>query len=198
MPDPERPDGLVGMREGEIVSRLRMREAGGVEVQSDSERLCPVDPAGEVFGTDRVTVHAPCAELSVERVQVEAVPARNEGQGLRGVAAELVGSARLARIIAGRRKARTQLAVRLLESRDIVSLPAVEGDRDRREPPEGRIGVDALVGVALSGEAVRGFGGMSRHITFCCIGINTILCVLCNLCVLCVSFRNRIDRCCSD
>ena len=91
--------------------------------------------------------------------------ARNERQRLRGVAAELVGRARLAGIIAGRRKAPTQPAVRLLESPDIVSLPAVERDGNRREPSEGRIGVDADVGVALSGEDVGGFGGLTRHIT---------------------------------
>src|SRR5438093_2648575 len=167
MADPERPDGFVGMREGEIVGRLRMGEAGRVEVQADTERLRPVDPAREVFGADRVAIHASCAELSVERVQVETMCARNEGQGPRGVAPELVGSARFTRIVAGRGKPPTQLAVQLLESPDIVSLPAMERDGNRRKPSESCIGVDADVGVLLPGESVGGFDGLTRHITLC-------------------------------
>src|SRR5258706_8005067 len=139
-----------------------MRETGGVEVQTDAERLRPVDPAREVFEADGVAVHASRAKLTVERVQVEAMCAGDERQGLPGIAAELVGRARLARIIAGRRKAPTQLAVRLLESPDVVSLPAVERDGDRREPDESGIGVDAEIGVPLSGEDVGGFNRLTR------------------------------------
>ena len=64
------------MREREIVRRLRMGEAGRVEVEPDPERLRPVDPAGEMLGADRIAIDAPRAELSVERVQVEAMGAR--------------------------------------------------------------------------------------------------------------------------
>ena len=95
--DPERAHGLVGMREREIVGGLRMREQRRVEVQADPERLRPVDPAGEMLRADRVAVDAPCAELAVEGVQVEAMRAGNQRQGLRRVAAELVRRARLAR-----------------------------------------------------------------------------------------------------
>src|SRR5437773_12100612 len=114
------------MREGEAVSRLRMGKAGRVEVEPYPKRLRPVDPAGEMFRADRVALDASSAELSVERVQVEAMRPRNEGQRLRGVAAELVWSTRLAGIIASRRQAPTQPAVRLIETPDIVSLPAVK------------------------------------------------------------------------
>ena len=70
------------------------------------------------------------------------------------VAAQLVGRPRLAGIIAGRGEAAAQLAVRLFEPADVVSLPAVEGDRHGGEPLEGRIRVDAEIGVAPLGERV--------------------------------------------
>ncbi len=69
-------DGLVGVRQREVVGGLRVREVRRVEVEADAERLGPVDPAGEVLGPDLVAIDGLAAELAVEGVQVEAVPCR--------------------------------------------------------------------------------------------------------------------------
>src|SRR5688500_36170 len=131
-----------------------MREAGGIEVQSNAERFGPVDPSGEVLRADRVTIDASRPELAVEGVQVEAMFSRDQRQRPRRVAAQLVGRARLAGIVARRGEAATELAVRLLESADVVSLPAVERDGHEGEAADGGVGVDAEVGIALPGDQV--------------------------------------------
>ena len=69
-------DRRVGVREREVVGGLGMREVGRVEVEADAERLCPVDPAGEMFGADFVALDVLAAELAVERVEVEAMLSR--------------------------------------------------------------------------------------------------------------------------
>jgi hypothetical protein len=77
---------------------------------------------------DGIPIDACRSKLAVERVQIEAVRARNEGQRFRGIAAELVRGARLAGIIAGRGNASGQRPVRILEPPDVVSLPAMQRD----------------------------------------------------------------------
>ena len=131
--DPERSDALVAVRQREAVGRLRMREERGVEVESDPERLGPVDPRREMLGTDRVALDRPSAELAVEGVEVETMRPGDQRERLCRVGAELVGRPRLARIIPRRRQAAAQRSVRILEPADIVSLPAVQRDRNRRQ-----------------------------------------------------------------
>ena len=84
-------------------------------------------------GADGVAVDALAAEVAVEGVQVEAMPAGNQREGLFRVGAQLLGCARLARIVAGRRQPAAELHPELLEPADVISLPAVQ--RDRRPSP---------------------------------------------------------------
>ena len=77
--------------------------------------------------------------------------------------AQLVGCPRLAGIVAGHRQAAAQLAVRFLESADVVPLPAMERDGDGAKPRQRRIGVDTEVGIALSGELVGGVSRLTCH-----------------------------------
>ncbi len=111
---------------------------------------------------DRIAIDATRAEFSVERVQVEAMRAGNQRQGLGRVAPELVGRARLAGIVARRGNPSAELTIRVFETRDIVSLPAMERDGDVRELPERSLGVDAEVGVVLFRERVGGVDGLDR------------------------------------
>src|SRR5829696_7472795 len=131
-----------------------MREAGRIEVEPDTQRLRPVDPSGEVLRADGVAIDAARSELAVERVQVEAMRARDQRQRLRRVRAQLVRCSRLARIVAGRGQAAAEFAVRLLEPRDVVSLPAVKRNRHRLQLTLRRVGVHAEIRVALPGEAI--------------------------------------------
>ena len=80
--DPEVPHALVGVREREAVGGLGMREAGGVEVEADLLARGPVDPASEVRWLDRVAIDFLPAKLPVEGMEVYAVPARDQREGL--------------------------------------------------------------------------------------------------------------------
>ena len=147
--DPELADGLVGVRERGVVGGLRVREIRRVEVQADAERLGPVDPAREVLGPDLVAIDLRAAELAVEGVEVEAVAARDERERLVGVGAQFVRRAGGSRVVAGGREAAAEFAAELLEAAHVVALPAVQRNRDRREPGERRLGVHAEFLVAL-------------------------------------------------
>ena len=113
--DPERPDGLVSVRERDVVGRLRVREVRRVEVEADAECLRPVDPAGEVLGSDLVAIDGLAAELAVRGVEVEAVRSGNDRERERRVGAQLVGRARLSWIVAGRGEAAAETGAELLE-----------------------------------------------------------------------------------
>ena len=75
--------------------------------------------------------------------------AGEERQRLVQVGAELVGRAGLAGIVAGDRQAAADRLARALEPADVVPLPAVQRDRDGRQPLEGRLDVDAPFRVLL-------------------------------------------------
>ncbi len=152
--DPEAAHVGVGAGQGEAVLRERVREAGRVEVHAAPGRLRPVDPAGEVLGAELVALDLLAARLGVDRVQVQAVRAGDERVGLVEVRAQLVGVARLARIVARGRDPAGELAAGVLEAADVVALPAVQADLGCGQGGQGRLGVDAEGGVALAGQGV--------------------------------------------
>ena len=126
----------VGVGQREAVGRQRVGEIRGVEVQADPPGLRPVDPALEMLGLERIALDLPAAGLGVAGVQIQAVRAGNERQGLVQVAAQLVGRAGLAGIIAGDGQAAAQLLADCLKPADVVALPAVQRDRDGGQPLE--------------------------------------------------------------
>src|SRR5262249_9506517 len=148
---PEAAHALVATAQGEAVRCLRVREEGAVEVEPEPPRPRPVDPAGEVLGSESVALDRPAARLGVDGVQVEAVPAGDQAQGFFQVAAQLVGVARLAGVVAGRLDAAAGQAEVVLEAADVVALPAVQGYRDCGEDLQGPVAIDAEGGVALAG-----------------------------------------------
>jgi hypothetical protein len=103
-----------------------MREAGGIEIQADAERLGPVNPVLEMLRLDFVAVHLLAAELAVEGVEIEPVRAGNERQRLLGVGAEFLGRAGLAGIIAGGHDAAGERAAEIFKTAHVVALPAVQ------------------------------------------------------------------------
>ena len=60
-------------------------------------------------------------------------------------------------IVAGDGEAAAERFAGGFEAADVVALPAVERDRNLREPLEGRVGVDAERGVALAGGTRKRF-----------------------------------------
>jgi len=76
--------------------------------------------------------------------------AGDQRQHLIQVGAQLFRRAGLAGIVAGDRESTAELFAGVLESADVISLPAVERDRNGSEPFDGRVGVDAECRVTLS------------------------------------------------
>ncbi len=61
--------------------------------------------------------------------------------------AQLVRRAGLAGIVAGDRQAAADRLAGVLEPADVVALPAMQRDRDRGKPAQGRIDIHAPIGV---------------------------------------------------
>ena len=140
--DPELAHFRVGAAQREAVLHHRVGEERGVEVQTDVILFRPGDPVGEVFRPDFVAADLLLAGFGVERVQIEPLFARNQRQDFIDVAAELFRVAGPARIVAGHLNAAVQRAA-VLETGDVVALPAVQADRDLIQPLECRLDVDA-------------------------------------------------------
>jgi hypothetical protein len=90
-------------------------------------------------------------------VEVETVGAGDECGGLLEVGAQLIGRAGAARVVAGDCEAAAHCGAGVFKAAHVIALPAVDGDGDGGEFPDGGFDVDAVLGVALAGEAVGGF-----------------------------------------
>ena len=115
--DPELADARVVAGQGKAVVGQGMREEGGVKVDAVVVLLGPVDPAGKMLGLELVALDLLAAGLGIDGVQVQPVRAGDQAVGLVQVAAQLVGVARLAGIVAGGGDAAAQLGVRRSRSR---------------------------------------------------------------------------------
>jgi hypothetical protein len=90
-------------------------------------------------------------------VQVESVATGDQRKCLLGVGPQLVGRSRLAGIVPGRRQSAAQSGPQLLEPANVVTLPAVQRDRDAGERSERLLDVDSVLGVAVPGGVVGAF-----------------------------------------
>ena len=128
-----------------------------VEVQADLARLGPAEPVGEMRRLDLVAVDDIGAGLGVECVEVEPLPAGQELEHDIDVGAHLVAVAGAAGMAAGGHDAAgIDPVAGSFKAADVVSLPAVQGDRNREGLFDGGFGVDANVGVVGAGESVGG------------------------------------------
>lgn len=150
--DPELANALVPVREGEAISGLGMRETRGIEIEAQPMRLRPADPVLEVRDFDLVAIHFPAPKLAIHRVKVDAMLARDEGKGLLQVGPQFIRRACLAGIVARDRKSTAQRAAKILESADVVSLPAVERNWNLGKSLKGVIHIHAQSGVAFTGK----------------------------------------------
>ena len=143
MLDPELADRLVGVGQGVAIVGQGVREKRRIEVHADPPGLRPVDPVLEVLGLESVALDLPASGLGVAGVEVQTMCAGQERQRLVQVGSQLVGCAGLAGITAGDRQAAPQLLATVLETTDVVSLPAVQRDRDCGQLLDGRLDIDA-------------------------------------------------------
>ena len=115
--------------------------------------LGPVDPPLEVRGLDLVALDFLSTGLGIAGVEVEPVRAGDQRQRLVQVGAQLIGRARLARIIARHRQSAADRFAGVLETADIVALPAVQRDRNLGEPLKRPVDIDPQRRVSLSSPA---------------------------------------------
>src|SRR5436190_5006111 len=161
--DPEAANRRIGVAEGHVLIALRVREAGGVEVEPEPPLLRPVHPALEVLWPDLAALHG-AVRFQVDRVQVEALGPRDLGHRHLYVGAQLVGVPGAPGIVAGGLDSSRQGALRVLEPPHVVSLPAVQGNGNAIEAGQRRFRVDADRRECLARQRVRSFsGGMSGH-----------------------------------
>ena len=113
------------MGEGQIIRRLRVAEIGGVEVEAAFPLLCPVDPAPEVAGFDRVALHD-LGRIQIDGVKIEFLRPGDQAEGLFQIHAEFRRSPGPAGIVPGGKDPAGCSARVLLEAVDVVPLPAVE------------------------------------------------------------------------
>src|SRR6478672_5995667 len=153
MTDPELTRALVGMGEG-VAGREWMRKKRRIEIEADAQPLGPIDPAAEMLRIDGITRHALATEVAVGGVQVEAVRAGDQRQRFSRILPEFVSGSSLAGIVPRRRKTAADLRRRRLEPTHIVSLPAMNGDRNRRQCFQSRVSVNSKIRILLPREVV--------------------------------------------
>ena len=76
--NPELTNRTVLMGQGPTVICLRVTEKCWVEVQADTDGLCPIHPARKVFNVDRISVDLAAAEIPIAGVEIEAVCTRDK------------------------------------------------------------------------------------------------------------------------
>jgi hypothetical protein len=79
--------------------------------------------------------------------------AGDEREGLGEIISQFVGRASFAGIIAGDSETAAKGGVGIFEAADVITLPAMEGDRNARQLGEGFANIDAMAGVAVFGES---------------------------------------------
>ena len=101
MLDPELADGRVGLREREIVRGLGMGEIGRVEIHPKPLALAQSIQLWKCSRLDLGAVDKLAAVIQIGGVQIEAMLAGDQAEGLFQIAAQFADGARFARIVAG-------------------------------------------------------------------------------------------------
>ena len=153
------------MREREAAVGERVRKASGVEIHAKTAGLGPVDPTLEVLHGVGIAIHLAAAEVGITGVQVEAVLAGDQRQRLLEVSAQFVDRPGFPGVVAsGLNAAAGEHCIWFFKTADVVSLPAVQGDRRSGERGEHGLGIDAEGGITFFGEGVGCVGHGSRWV----------------------------------
>ena len=126
--NPEITDAFIRIGQGQV-TRLRMRERSGIEVQLHVVFGCPLHPAFEVFRFYLITIHKLASKVTIDFMQVQTMITRNQRSRLQNVGTEFIDIASLARIVTGRLDTTGQFASRF-KAGHIICLPAMQGKLD--------------------------------------------------------------------
>lgn len=169
MLDPEIADAFARVGEGETIRGFRVCEAGWVEIHAHLVRLCPIDPAFEMFWLYLVAVYFFSAKLPIERVEVEPMFSGDQGESFIKIRTEFFRYAGFSRMVSRHGDPAAQSFARVFKSPDIIALPAMERNRKGREFPHDRIRIHTHIGITLFCGGIAwgdgsGLGGVSfRH-----------------------------------
>ena len=133
-----------------------MREEGGIKVYPHAAFLCEPYPLFKVARLYLVAVgELAVFEYGVARVKIELLSAGHEACGEVEVLHQLLGRARLAGVVAGGLYSAGERLFRV-EARNVVALPAVDGNRRAAERFYSFFGVNAEGSIYLSCAFVSG------------------------------------------
>ena len=129
-----------------------MREETGIEIHTDSPGLRPIDPSLE-FGNAVVTpLLFLTTKLRVTGMEIETVLSRNQREGFFQILPKFRRSSSLTGIVSRRGKAASgEVGGVVFKSPDIITLPAVKGNRYGCEVLDHLLGVDSMGGVGFLG-----------------------------------------------
>ena len=150
--DPEVAHVLIRRGHRQALLDHGMAEQRGVEVDAVAVLLRPCHPGLEVLVLDLVAVDPGVliGEDGIAGVQVDALLTGDEAARLLEVGRQLLEGAGAARVVARGHDPAGGRVVLLVETHDIVALPAVDGDRLACQLRQDRLGVDALGSVCLA------------------------------------------------
>ena len=154
MPDPESAYLVIGVGKGQRVRREGVGEERGVEVDAEAVLLGKVDPVVKMAALQGVAVNRLAVQDRVAGVEVDALFARDEGDGFQEVLHELLRRAGAAGVVARGLDAAGEGLAGVLKAEHVVALPVVDGDGLLREAADGLLRVDAQRGVARLGQFV--------------------------------------------
>ena len=131
-----------------------MRVERRSDVESETFRFRPRQPAGELFDRECVAINSRNDAVDLMPLQADPVPTRNQGKRGIEIAAQLSGVAGAAGVIPRDEAAARERMAGLLESLHIIALPGVDRERNCRELAYRLFGIDSVFGVTLSGQTV--------------------------------------------
>ncbi len=153
MINPEATNGGVGMTQREVLIAVAVREAGGIEIQTQITRLRPLCPFLEVLWPDGISLHR-CIRLEIDGMEIYALPAGNLHKRSLKIAAQFVGVAGASRIVAAGLDSARQFSRRVLEAAHIVALPALNRDGNLIQGLKQIVCVNSNCGVTFPGQLV--------------------------------------------
>ena len=133
------------MSQRKTVVRFAVREAGGIKIQSELLFPSPLNPTLKMFRLQVIPFHLPTAGFRVTGMQIQPMLSWNERQRGLQVSAKFIGGARLSRISAGHREPAADVDAGILKSADIVTLPAMQRNRNLRKLLHRRMHIDAQI-----------------------------------------------------
>ncbi len=153
---PKLADGGVGVRQGETVSRIRMAEAGRVEIDAPVFLLRPINPRRKIIGGQLVAFGLRIPVRYVTGVEIDTQGTRNQTSNEIQVFPKLFGGSGFAGVIPGRQATATRPGVcGFFESPHIISLPAMQGNGNLIEGTDGIFGLDTCCGKTLLGGLIK-------------------------------------------